>query len=172
MASVILQPKVVNGITELYAIDEVKIEGADINALIEALVAKGYSPKEWGDRLEVYPDASGFNKSVVGTKSPGEILRGYGFILKNPRANPLVRDRYAAVNGKLRNANGIISLYIDRRCGNLINDLEREVYKEGSPVREDSRDGAKKRGHWADALGYPTHYHFRIESGFTPQRIS
>lgn len=172
MASVIMQPRVENGLTHLYVIGENAIKGADINALIETLAGKGYTPTQWGERLEIYPDASGFNHNVSATKSPGELLRRAGYITKNPRANPLIRDRYAAVNGKLRNANNVVTLHIDRSCRNLINDLEREVYKEGAPVREDSRDGAKERGHWADALGYVVHYHFRLESGFTPQRMS
>lgn len=166
MASLAMQPRKVGNKTELHVFKEYAIANADIDTLILALKADGFDPAKWGDRLRVYPDASVFNKSVAAAKSPGQQLNDAGYNLINQRANPFLRDRYAAVNGMLSNASGDHRLFFDPSCVNVIKDMERDVFREGVPIREDSKDGAKERGHWADALGYPVHFEFPIESAY------
>lgn len=123
-------------------------------------------PPEW---IANYPDASGVQKTAAaGARSNIEILRQHGYTnLKHPHANCFIRDRYASVNGMLRNANGHNRLFINSKCRHLIRDLEQESYKQGSNLRDDSTTAAKARGHITDALGYGIHYLFRIESSFT-----
>lgn len=166
MASVIMQPRTLpSGVIAVHVVDELSIRGT-IHDTIKELEERGLTPERYGERLEIYPDASGENNSAAATRSPIEVFRERGFTLRHQRANPFVRDRYASVNGKLCNADGDSTLFVDPRCKNLINDLEREVYAEGMSVREKTRDGAKHRGHWADALGYAIHVNFNIESAY------
>lgn len=170
MASVICQP-VRNGlVTEIRAIDEVSAKGG-VRETIQALLSKGYDPKQRKEII-LYPDATGWNNNAAAERSSLQQLKDAGFTIQSPKANPLIRDRYAAVNGKLRNANGVATLFIDPKCKSLIHDLEREVYQEGAPIREKTKDGAATRGHHSDALGYIIHREFAIETGFRPARIS
>ena len=71
---------------------------------------------------------------------------------KVPRANPLVRERVGLVNAKLKSAAGERQLTIDRRCTELIKDLEQVSYKPDSSVIDKDKDA--KRTHLSDALGY------------------
>jgi hypothetical protein len=69
-----------------------------------------------------------------------------------PKANPSVRDRITLTNTKLRNAAGEIGLRIDRRCQELVKDLEHVSYKADSAQIDKDRD--RGRTHLSDALGY------------------
>lgn len=151
-------------------VDEVYIEGSSTDEICKELKTRGYDPSRFSPEwIANYPDASGSRRSTErGSMSNIEILKQHGFTnLKHPRVNCLVRDRYAAVNGLLRNANGVSRLFIDKKCRHLIRDLEQEVYKPGTNQRDDSTVESKKRGHITDALGYGVHYLFRIENSFT-----
>lgn len=171
MATVLMQPhKRADGLTEVHIFDELSIRNANIQDTIKALAEMGFAPSK--GEITVYPDASGANRSATAEKSSTQQLKDAGYDINPGRGNPFIRDRYAAVNGKLKNANGVATLFVHPRCKKLIEDFEREAYKEGSPIRESVRDGAKERGHHSDALGYVIHANFRIESGFTPQRLS
>ena len=69
-----------------------------------------------------------------------------------PRSNPPVRDRVSLMNAKLRPALGEIQLFVDRRCKELIKDLEQVAYKEDTNLIDKEKDRA--RTHLSDALGY------------------
>ena len=69
-----------------------------------------------------------------------------------PRSNPLIRERVNLMNSKLRPASGEIQLSVDRRCKELIKDLEQVSYKEDSNQVDKDRD--RNRTHLSDALGY------------------
>jgi hypothetical protein len=56
------------------------------------------------------------------------------------------------MNAKLAAASGARTLKINRRCKELIKDLEQVSYKEGSQIVDKVRD--PKRTHLSDALGY------------------
>lgn len=172
MASVLMQPhRLPNGQTEVHVFAELVIRNASVDDLVKAWKELGFPPDYRGD-LFIYPDATAWNRNVSAAKAPLTQIRDAGYKIVSPRGNPLTRDRYAAVNGKLKNAHGVSTLFIDPSCKTLITDFEREVYKEGSPVREGIRDGAATRGHHSDALGYPIHNEFRIETGFIPSRLA
>lgn len=173
MATVLMQPvRRGDGLTDVYVFDELTINNANIQDTIRELDARGYSPQKHRGEILVYPDATGFSNNAAATRAPIKQIEDAGYVVVSPRVNPLVRDRYAAVNGKLLNAFGVATLFISPKCVRLREDLEREVYKPGTSQRETVRDGAAKRGHHSDALGYPIHHEFRIESGFIPQRPS
>lgn len=172
MATVLTQPYQNGGAIEVRVFDELAIKSANILDTIKALRELGFSPQTYRGEMRVYPDATGWNDNAAATRSANDQLREAGYVVQPPRVNPLIRDRYAAVNGKLRNANGKSTLVIDPKCKSLIQDLEREVYQEGAPIREKTKDGANTRGHHSDALGYIIHREFAIETGFRPARLS
>ncbi len=146
----------------------VQIDGEAVHVLDEIVLSRSSTaeacqefvnryPNHWCG-VVVYGDASGDYGRTTG-KTDYEIVRsflcgaGYGQVrLKVPKANPPVRDRVALVNGKLKSAAGVVSLYIDPRCEELIRDFEEVCYKEGSGIIDKGRD--MRRTHLSDALGY------------------
>ncbi len=106
----------------------------------------------------VYGDASGAHMQTTGStdyQMIRESFRRSGYrnvSYKVPRANPLVRERVGLVNAKLKSAAGERYLVIDRKCPELIKDLEQVSYKPESSVIDKDKD--PKRTHLSDALGY------------------
>jgi hypothetical protein len=105
----------------------------------------------------VYGDASGASMQTTGD-SDYQIIRAYfarksaKATLQVPRANPAVRDRVATVNAALRNARGEVSLLVDPKCRELIQDFEQVSYREDSNQIDKEKD--RRRTHLSDALGY------------------
>ena len=100
-------------------------------------------------RIFVYPDASGGNRSTNATHTDIAILESYGFSNQSPRSNPPVRDRIASVQALLENGQGKVRLEIAPSCRRLIECLELQSYTEkGDPDKEAGYD------HVNDALGY------------------
>jgi hypothetical protein len=166
MCGCVAQIHTENGYEVVHVIDEIRITGSDTDGACKELKARGYDPSKLGsENIRVYPDASGTQKTAVaGQRSNIAIFRAHGFEnLLHPHANPRKLDRYNAVNGMLHNARGQVRLLIDRKCKYLIADLEREQYKEGTSLRDESN---KEMGHLADALGYFIHHRYRIESPY------
>jgi hypothetical protein len=109
--------------------------------------------------LVIYADATGKRMQTTGRSdldvvkkemSGGEYGRTVKF--KIPTANPAVRDRVVAVNGKLQPAEGGPQMLVRPKCEGLIRDFEQVVFKEGSEVIDKERDS--KLTHLSDALGY------------------
>jgi phage terminase large subunit len=108
--------------------------------------------------IVVYGDASGNSTQTTGL-SDYQVIREFfrsngnaSVHYKVPRSNPPIRDRVSLMNAKLRPASGQIQLLVDRRCKELIKDLEQVAYKEDSNLIDKERDWA--RTHLSDALGY------------------
>jgi len=105
----------------------------------------------------VYGDASGSARQTTGT-SDYEVIREFfrprtaRVTYRVPTANPPVRDRVAAVNAKLHNAQGDVRMFIDPRCRELIADFEQVSYQEDSTQIDKEKD--RRRTHLSDALGY------------------
>ena len=101
------------------------------------------------NKIYVYPDASGGNRSTNASQTDIEILSGYGFSNQSPRSNPPVRDRVASVQALLCNGKGESRLQIHASCRKLIESMELQSYTEkGEPDKESGYD------HMADAVGY------------------
>lgn len=128
---------------KLVIIDE--ITGAhDTDALAKEIIRR--YPHQ---RIFVYPDSSGGNRSTNAAQTDISILEGYGFSNQSPKANPPVRDRVSAVQALLENGQGQIRLEIASCCRRLIECLELQSYTEkGDPDKEAGYDHAN------DALGY------------------
>lgn len=113
---------------------------------------------EHNAEVVVYGDASGYQHRTTGS-TDYEMIREY-FASNSvmpvrygaPRTNPQIRDRVNLTNGMLRSAGGDIGLLVDRKCKELIKDLEQVSYKEDSNQIDKDRD--RMRTHLSDALGY------------------
>ena len=111
-------------------------------------------------QVNIYGDPAGSARQTAGSGADSDWQavreffsrhREYSPTFKYRNAHPPVRDRVAAVNGMLCNAEGQRKLFVDPRCKNLIRDLERVTWKEGAGIL-DKDDGALT--HLSDALGY------------------
>ncbi|HYP14856.1 MAG TPA: phage terminase large subunit [Bryobacteraceae bacterium] len=125
----------------------------------------------------VFGDASGQSTRTSGS-SDYKIIREFfartpyrRVEYRVPSSNPMVRDRVLAVNSKLRNASGDVSIWVSPRCKELIKDLEQVAYKSGSTIIDKERD--PKRTHLSDALGYLVWQEWRspVRSGEQGMRL-
>jgi hypothetical protein len=114
-------------------------------------------PRHWAGMC-VYGDASGNHMQTAGT-TDYQVIREFfrraghrNVNYKVPPTNPPVRERVGLVNAKLRSASAETHLVIDRKCGELVKDLEQVTYKADSTVVDKERD--PRRTHLSDALGY------------------
>ena len=100
-------------------------------------------------RVYMYPDASGGNRSTNASRTDIQILETYGFSNQSPKANPPVRDRVASVQALLENGKGEVRLQVSASCKRTIECLELQSYTEaGDPDKDAGYD------HMNDALGY------------------
>ena len=100
-------------------------------------------------RVYMYPDASGGNRSTNASRTDIQILETYKFSNQSPKANPPVRDRVASVQALLENGKGEVRLQVSASCKRTIECLELQSYTEaGDPDKDAGYD------HMNDALGY------------------
>lgn len=145
---------------QIYFIDEICIEGSNTDEMVEELHAR--YPKS---RIVVYPDpAARQRKTSAGGRTDLSILENAGFRVFARNSHTPIRDRVNAVNSKLKNARGDRNMFVDPRCKNIINSLEKMVYKPGTSVVEKA-DGLD---HMADAVGYLVDYLYPIHTNFNP----
>lgn len=132
---------------ETRVVDEVVLSGVGTPEMAAALAAR-VAPQVPASTI-VYPDASGAARRTAGA-SDFTLLAEAGFEnLSYSPANPAVRDRVNAVNGRLRNALGAVRVVISPRCGTLIRDMEQVVWKSAELDKRNTR-----LTHASDALGY------------------
>lgn len=147
---------------EIRVLDEIALSRASTADACEEFTRR--FPRH-GAGVVVYGDATGARQQTSGTNDyriVSDCLRrsGYGKVaLRVPASNPLVRERVQLVNAKLQSACEETSLKVDRRCKELIADLDEVVYKPDSMVIDKDRD--PKRTHLSDALGYLLWEEFR-----------
>lgn len=147
---------------EVHVLDEIVLRRATTeNACLEFETRFGHLDQE----IVIYGDASGSRMQTTGS-SDYEIIRDF-FLARRmrtkqliPRKNPLVRDRIALMNSKLRNANGETTLFIHPKCKELIADFEQVCYREDSLQIDKDKD--RMRTHLSDALGYLMWQQFRV----------
>ena len=108
-------------------------------------------------RVYMYPDASGGNRSTNASRTDIQILETYGFSNQSPKANPPVRDRVASVQALLENGKGEVRLQVAANCKRTIECLELQSYTEaGDPDKDAGYD------HMNDALGYLVYRDFSM----------
>ena len=145
----------------VYIFNEIQIWSSNTNEMVEEI------QRRYKQRVIVYPDPSARQrKTSAGGFTDISILKNAGLEVRSRSAHPLVRDRINAVNTKLKNANGMSSLFIVNSCRNLIKSVERQVYKENThvPDKESGYD------HFNDALGYFIEYVYPLRREFKPSK--
>jgi hypothetical protein len=149
----------------VHVLDELILPDSNTVKACEAFLER---TRDWGHHgainVEVYGDASGYQRRTSGTGTDWSLIREFfgrwnGTFQATIRAatsNPGVRDRVALVNSRLQNASGERRLFVDPRCRELIKDFERvrwQIDSTGRVTTElDKSDRA--RTHISDALGY------------------
>lgn len=109
--------------------------------------------------ITIYPDASGGSrKSVNASETDIALLKGAGFKVQAPEANPPVKDRVNAMNAMLCNAEGVRRYKVNvLRCPTYADHLEQQIWADnGEP---DKKSGAD---HTNDAGGYFIHRMFPL----------
>jgi hypothetical protein len=129
---------------KLVIIDEIT-KMHDTDAISQELLRRYPNQK-----ILVYPDASGGNRSTNASATDISILESYGFTNMSPRSNPPIKDRVSAVNALLKNGKGEVRLAISPCCRTLIECFELQAYDErtGEPDKQNGYD------HLLDSLGY------------------
>lgn len=125
-----------------YAVDEF-VNAYDTQELCE-LIKRKY-PRH---KTIVYPDGAGSARNTSG-KSDHDIIRSFGFTLRNMTKNPFVKDRVNAMNLAFKNSKGEIEYLVnDEQCPHYVEALERQTYKNGEPDKQSGFD------HITEAAGY------------------
>ena len=103
------------------------------------------------NKIYIYPDASGGNRSTNASRTDIQILESYGFLNQSALSNPAIRDRVNSVQGMLLNGKGESKMMISKKAVRLIECLELQSYNDkGEPDKDAGYD------HMNDALGYIT----------------
>lgn len=125
-----------------YAVDEFA-NAYDTQELCE-LIKRKY-PRH---KTIVYPDSAGSARNTSG-KSDHDIIRSFGFAVRNMTKNPFVKDRVNAMNLAFKNSKGEIEYLVnDEQCPHYVEALERQTYKNGEPDKQSGFD------HITEAAGY------------------
>jgi hypothetical protein len=141
---------------EIYVLDEICLRSSATPEACEEFERR-YGKHRSGVR--VVGDASGRQRHTTSAYSDYQLIREF-FARRGelrgrvtaPRSNPPVRDRLNLTNAWLCCANETRRLFIDRRCRELIKDLEQVSYKPESGAIDKEKDA--NRTHLSDALGY------------------
>ena len=122
----------------------------EINASYDTdTLAKEIKSRYPFNKIYIYPDASGGNRSTNATKTDIQILESYGFLNQSAASNPPIRDRVNSVQRLFEDGRGNIRLKIHSSAKKLIECLELQSYTEkGDPDKEAGY------AHMVDALGY------------------
>jgi len=176
MCSVLLQR---DGDT-VYVLDEMALENANTPAACEELLQRTAGWRRQGPMtIEVYGDASGYQRRTSGSGTDWSLIREFfarwkaefqGSI-RGANANPAVRDRVNIVNSRLCSASGERTLFIDPRCRELVKDFERVQWKaeRTERVRDELDKSDRMRTHMSDALGYYLAQAFAMKGKVGPQ---
>jgi hypothetical protein len=114
-------------------------------------LAKEIKAKYPFNKIYIYPDASGGNRSTNASKTDIQILESYGFLNQSALSNPAIRDRVNSVQGMFLNGKGESKMMISKKAIRLIECLELQSYNDkGEPDKDAGYD------HMNDALGYIT----------------
>lgn len=149
----------------LYVLDEFILPDSNTVNACEAFLQR---TRDWarhgGISVEVYGDASGYQRRTSGTGTDWSLIReffggwrgDYQATVRAASSNPGVRDRVALVNSRLQNASGERRLFVDPRCRELIKDFERVCWQlDGTGrVTTELDKSDRARTHISDALGY------------------
>lgn len=145
----------------LHAVDEISINTSNTDEMVNEIRTR-YP----GKKIVSYPDPAGAqNKSSAGGKTDISILQNAGFVVKVKRSHDPVRDTVNSVNSRLMSTTGSINMFVDPRCRQTIESMDRWSYKENT-VQPDKNEGWD---HMSDCIRYITHYLFPVGREFKPR---
>ena len=149
----------------IYFIDEISMNGSNTDEVCDEI--KRRYPNS---RVVMYPDPAGRQrKTSAGGRTDISILQNAGFNVQVRNSHTPIRDRVNSVNAKLKNTNGIRTMFVDPKCKAICRSLERLQYKPNTSVID--KDG--ENDHMADAVGYLTDFLYPVTTNVshsTPQR--
>ena len=120
---------------KVFYFDEIVLENTTTAKACEEFCRR--YPNHKGNII-VNGDASGDNRSCTSEYTNYVIIKkklqqfGYDADIRIKAFNPPIKNRIAAFNSKIRNANGEICLYVDKKCEKLLYNIYNLKYKEGS----------------------------------------
>ena len=154
----------------VYVLDEIVLRDGHTEAACQAFFQrvepffKQVRYDHWPLEVDVYGDASGYQKRTSAAETDWVIIRQFfgqlkgtfRFSLRSTTANPPVRDRVNCVNRMLRTQSDDARLFIDPRCRELIKDLEQVAWQTDATgaATSDIDKSDRLRTHTSDALGY------------------
>ena len=146
--------------TGLHIFDELRLTSSNTDEVVQEIRTRFPTQK-----IIVYPDPAGNqSRTSAGGRTDHTILRTAGFTVKTHNVTKSVRDGINAVNSLFTNSRGEHRLFVDPRCRNVIESMEKHCYKEGSnlPDKDSGFD------HMSDALRYLTEYLYPIRQPVAP----
>ena len=144
----------------IHVIDSIPIAVDEITGVLDTSTMSDIIKSKYpNNRIIIYPDSSGENRSTNTTKTDIGILKGYGFTLKYKSTNPKVDDRIKNMNRLFMNSKGVIGYKVNTiKCPTYTEALERMAYdKHGHPDKTSGFD------HVTDAGGYFTYYEYPLK---------
>ena len=151
-------------------VDEIAIPNSNVYEACEAFAKKvGPYAERYGVTMNLYADASGDNRTHVGTTAIQAVKQwfarhpNYRVNYKIPNANPAVSDRVRTVNSVLKSFTGEVRMRIDPKCKKLIADFEQVEWANEMGLEINKED--PKLTHVSDALGYIIEQEFRAGPG-------
>lgn len=136
-----------------HVIDEICLRNSNTEEMARTLRAK------YPDLKFVYPDPAGASRSTQSSRSDHFLLKEFGFLVRARKKHPTHRDRLNAMNRKLIDADGNVTLFVSPKCVETIKDLE-QCQRDPKTGGIDKSD--LERTHFLDALGYPLEYLFSV----------
>jgi phage terminase large subunit len=135
----------------MHVVEEITLVNADTEFMCSTIRDKYPQRSSANTYLvnTVYPDATGAARktSTPQGKTDFWFIRNAGFEINADFDNPKRRDRYNAVNAKLKASNGVRTLTISPNCKKLIKYLSVYSYE--------SMNKQEEMAHLLDAFGYP-----------------
>lgn len=158
----------------VFYIDEIVLENTTTNQAIKEFISR--YPKHKGEII-INGDASGDYRNSTSEFTNYKIIEnelksaGYKPIFKLRQFNPPIKNRIAAFNAKVRNANSEINLFISPKCKWLLYNMHNLRFKEGSgiidipthyQIKNQDRE-LKFLSHPFDAASYLVEYYWAIK---------
>ena len=138
----------------IYFVDEISINESSTEQICDEI--KRRYPNSI---ITIMPDSAGKQRRTsAGGRTDISILQNAGFKVQAKNANPPIRDRVNAVNSKLKNSQGMRSLFVDPKCKQIIKSLESQQYKPDSSIIDNN-----EHTHMADAVGYLVDFLYPIK---------
>ncbi len=158
---------------KVFYFDEIAMENTTTAKACEEFLRR--YPAHKGNVI-VNGDASGDNRSCTSEYTNYVIIKkklleyGYDAEIRIKPFNPPIKNRIAAFNAKVRNANGDIGIFVDKKCEKLLYNIYNLKYKEGTsridiPSYQQIKQTKELKflSHPMDAASYLVDYYWPIK---------